>query len=252
MRLIASVLSAGAVMALAGSASAAVVYSTGFEGPAFSTGGIDGQNGWFVDSPNTSFFTVSNAQARSGTQAARLVASTTGANSGWAWWDPLNVDPLGSGSPVVQISWSQLITSPQGGTASSGGFGIDIFDDSVAFMGRVQTSGATGQLLVEAGTLGFFNTGVVLNDNTWYDLRIVMDFTTATYDVYVGNTLAASAFPFTPGTGVIGDVDLRKNQQAAAFDSAYFDNLRIETFVPAPSAALALGGLGLMGLRRRR
>lgn len=236
MRRITARTAAAAALAASSALAQTVVYSTSFEQPTFTPGNLApavglGQGNWAIDYADPAAVqVVSTGSANTGSQVVRINANPSSPAGGWAWYDPININPVASGTPIVTAQYSMYIGS---GATVSGGWGMDVFASDLNFMGRVQVAG-DNSVRVENGLAGFQNTGVNVARDSWVTYKLVFDFTTNLYDVFVNSVLAADNYGFTPQTGIIGDFDFRHNQQAAASDFALFDDYSI-TVAPAPS-----------------
>ena len=250
------------------SASAQILYSTGFENPPFANGSILlGQDGWSTAIPpflNPNAATITNSIAQSGLQAVRVrgvdlvdapEVSPYGAVGSYR--RPLGYD-ASAGPSSVRIQASVRLDGPTLGTG-------DFFAANIAarigdgFAGELSLS-ADGKVYGYVGTgddVPLFTTPITLN--AWHTLGILVDFAANTYTFSVDGT-PSSAFAFEPG--VVSDVLVRESlvvyarpdasgNVRSAF-TAYYDNVSA-TAVPEPASAslLTLGCVSLLGFRRR-
>jgi hypothetical protein len=222
---------AGVVFSVAAPTMGVVLYQTNFD--TFNLGAANGQQGWAVDSLTPNNYTIVNGGPSGSGRAFKAAASPTSNGGGWAYYDPFNFNPITSAQQILTIEWDQFV---DGTATKAGGYGVDIFDSNFTFVTRVQLAGSDNSVRAENALAGFVSTGVTVPDNTWANFRLVMDWTTNRYDLFVNNVIAANNFNFTPGTGIVEDVDFRQNQQNPANNFALFDNLRIsaEELIPDP------------------
>lgn len=252
------------------SASAQIIYSTGFENPPFANGSmLLGQDGWSTAIPpflNPNAAVITNSLAQSGAQSVRvrgvdLVAAPEVAPNAavGSYRKPLNYD-ASTGPSSVRIQASVRLDGPTGSTG-------DFFAANIAartgdgFAGELSLS-SDGQVYGYDGTPGltahlFTVPNVTLN--AWHTLGILVDFAANTYTFSIDAT-SSSAFPFDPA--YTSDVLLRESLVVYAQPDAggnlrsnyiaYFDNVSA-TATPEPGAVslLALGCVALLSVRRR-
>jgi hypothetical protein len=244
----------GAALAvgLAGAANATVLYSTGFEPPAFTQTAINGQNGWAVythSGTEASAPFVQNIIVASGTQAV-LAPGTVSAQTGPYY-------ALTIASPgVIDLSADIFNFTPAGGAA-----------DAIQFA-------ATGPLLTQyAGGIDITGTSIFaisggfpvigsFSDSTFHHVDLLLDYTTQTFDVKLDGATLASGLAFCGSNGACNGANV------ATFGDGLFDNfggtngygvidnfsIATVTGVPEPATwALLIAGVGLAGgaLRRR-
>lgn len=246
---------------------AGLVYETGFESTTFATGSnLLGQDGWSTAIPpflNPGAAIVTNALAFSGSQSLGILGSdliTAAEVSPYAsvgsYRKPLNYDATGQ---VVKFRTDILL---QGAVTSD-----DFFAGSLA----VRAGGATvAEIeLFSNGTVGIFgNTPPNLNPlelknanlGTWHNLGIDVDFTQRTSTFFLNGQAFSTSVAFSGssvgnmldrGALVVYALPDSGSSQRANY-SLNFDNFSV-TAVPEPSAAaIALIGLGLAAVRRRR
>jgi len=238
-----------AALAIASGASAAVVYSTSFEQPAFVAGALNGQSGWVADAGNV----LNNAaQAHTGSQFAAMTGAQIGASGKWAWENTSAIGPAQLAiNPIVRASvWVGM-----GGNAGTRTYtaGLDLYDSFIARIGLVYISsdGSVG-VIDGAGVVTTSAVGLV-NPNVYHKLAVEANFATQVVNFFVdGVNVVTGTFLSTDFI----DADIRGTRTTGTGGAAFvtaFDDYTIENeAIPAP-ASLALMGMGLIaGGRRRR
>jgi hypothetical protein len=249
------------------SASAQILYSTGFENPPFANGSqLVGQDGWVVGAPflSPAAAVITNSTVQSGAQALQV--------RGVDMVNAPEVDPLAAvGSYRKPINFDATVALPivrfqsnvrlDGPTLGSG----DFFSANIAArsgdggVGELSIS-SDGRVYGYAGAVGdpiIFNVPVSLN--AWHTLGIAVNFTTNSYAFSVDGV---SSTPFAFPAGFNSDTFLRasivtyaKPDAGATVRSSYvarYDNLSV-TAVPEPTTiGFALGVVSFIGAARRR
>ncbi len=251
------------------SASAQVLYSTGFENPPFANGSILlGQDGWSTAIPpflNPNAALITNSLAQSGAQSVRVrgvdLVSAPEVDPFAAvgsYRRPLNYD-ASTGPSSVQILAGVRLDGPTGSTGDfftaniaariGDGFAGELSLSSDGFIYGYDGTGSETRLFTEPVTL-----------NAWHTLGILVDFAANTYTFSIDGT-SSSAIPFDPA--FVSDVLVRESLVVYARPdgggnlrsnyTAYFDNVSATAVVPEPASAglLAAGFATVLGFRRR-
>jgi len=248
----------GAASLVVFSASAATLFdSGGFEAPAYTLGNLQGQNGFQFFGSATAMV-VQNSVVSSGSQAVQLSGGTT-------TWDWPSLEYTPGAAEIIRVSfdvrWGSFTAN------NNFGYFIDVYSTTaeggnrVARTGLVRTGTATapgnvqGLVTIGGATPGSYLVDGPLSNNTWYKFIMDMDFASDTFSVSINGTPVATALPFVTASTGIGDADLQISSVAGSTDSGFIDNYKVEALVvpePGVFAISALGGLALVGLRRRR
>ncbi len=252
-----------AVAFLAGTASADMIFQTGFEpGQGYAVGKLDGQQGWYADQ-DTGDCVVQNADKASGAQAAMMTADrefSTGKPFGpFNFWlgGRHELEDRTDELPIVTISMQVKITATN--LAKYGVFAAwedldgdpsnpDMSDDVLASAVLFEPDGDISVSLIE--TDWDWTPGV------WKPLVMELDFDTETLNVWYDDTLIATGgWPFfdsPPGLDVI-EFTTDDGPPGGGASSFFWDDLSIvATPEPATLALVGLGGAFALVSRRRR
>lgn len=259
-----SIVSVGGALALAASASAGILYQTGFNASeGYVEGALAGQQGWSVFQPSgSSVFAGVTFSAPAGSKGGAL-AFTSGTDAStsprYAWptgYGAAYEAAANAGEVVLTTSVDMYMASGSTSTARIGAVTFDATGAKILSGFYVQQN--TGLLYMlayynNAGTFGnfAFNTGVQLGNNAWTTV-------TSTWDRWTGRTTVSwggnSFYVDGAGIGSIADeTDIYATRNGSAVAATvYFDDMLISTEVPAPGALALLGLAGVAGSRRRR
>lgn len=269
--LVAAVVACG----LVSSANAAVLFNSGgFEG--YTLGALDGQNGWNVF-PDGTGGTGNTASAAGRFQVVSLGGTIGNAvrvaggsinsiTSAFAWPD-IGYTPAAGEQVVVEADIARSVGTTSGTT--SAGYYVDIFGLTGTRVARFGLGLSTNSLLPSIQVVSRFNTtsgqfdpaGGIFNvtvangltANAFYSFSAVLNFQTKSWDLNVNGAPFLTALPFVDlaSTG-LGDADLNVSSLAGRTDAGFYDNYKVYTVIPEPSALGLLAPAGLMMARRRR
>lgn len=255
---------AALLLAAATSASAGIIYDAqGFEGPLFTVGNIDGQDGWTVNPVGQTLHQVTGAVGATspiGSQMLRAQQGTT--NTRFSWVD------LAAGIAARPIGedwiWNRFdINIPTANTAPST-FGVLAFNASGGIVGGVQLRGSDGRLFVTldpdgAGPAAFgsYSLGtpaLAVTRGQWINLGVAVNLTTNAIAITSGSAIVFQGSAAAGSAATLADFDIFSSASATLTDSAYFDNYIVssESVVPAPGTFALVGLGGLLAARRRR
>jgi hypothetical protein len=244
-----------AIASLSISASAASIFSSGFEPPTYSIGNISGQDGWSIFNPPGSFDTVQNSVVKSGAQAAFVGTNQTGSGqSGMFHTDTL------TGGPLIDLNADLFIfsSSTESGWQFAGtGGGL------APFIGGFDLTPGGPSDTISAITAGFPTIGV-FTLNTWHNVDFLFNFTTQTYTISLDGSALASNLAFCTDNGPCTTGGTIAEGSFSSFfdvfasitsnDLGAIDNLSLSS-VPEP-ATFGLTGIvmlaGALALRRRK
>lgn len=264
MKSLVSIVSVGGAFALAASASAGILYQTGFnESEGYVAGSISGQQGWSVFQPSgSSVFADVTFSAPAGSKGGALAFSSgTDASTSprYAWptsYGAAFEAASNAGEVVLTASVDMYVASGSTSTARTGVVTFDATGTRILSGFYVQQNTGLVYLLAyynNAGTVNnfAFNTGVALGFNTWTTVTSTWDRWTGRLTVSWG---ASSFYVDGAGIGSIADeTDIYATRNGSTIASTtYFDDMLITTEVPAPGALALLGLAGIAGSRRRR
>lgn len=227
-----------------------LINGEGFESPEYSVGLLEGQfastfegvgSAAWVQSPLAGTSTAdvqSTVFAPGGGSQAVEVNRAAGSDDRWAV--PITGAPS-LDMPLVCIEWDMLVEESVGPQPFGPFFGIEAYDDDAASILRVGSLGvdaSTGDVLYtlrDDGVLpGFLlETGATVDFGVWNSFRMVLDYSTDTYFMFLNDESILSA-PFEQdGADQFTDADIAAI--AASFDPdsvaatgvAFFDNYRV-------------------------
>ncbi|MEZ6190430.1 MAG: PEP-CTERM sorting domain-containing protein [Phycisphaerales bacterium] len=256
-------LAAGVAFGLVGATPASADFVTDFEAPDYVSGGLVGQDGWAggtaptvgtaaeIAAELTAAGLTSTGAVHSGNQAV-LVSSTGGSSS--------TVRPIAgtAGASVASLEfWARPLTpgDPAGNIGANLGNMFTTMENSTGQRAAAARFGATvteGQITSTSidffsSGLGWVSTGIAWQADTWYNIKMVADYITKTYDGYVDGVLYADDVPFY--TSNSDELTQMRFFRGSGQAGQIVDDI---TAVPEPAslAVLATVGVGLLGRRR--
>lgn len=228
---------------------AAVIYQTGFEAPAFSTGQLSGQNGWVSNNSGTNLAVVQNSVAASGDQAGYTPRGEDLNNNLTAWYDVT----LERVYRPITVETSIRVDD----MASSSSY----FDAFYIYQDNFQQNRAAilyfrgdGNIIIPEAGVGDVDVGNWVDD-TWYDIRFELYFGAQHLNLWINNTQVLTNFVFLEsGANELGGVAY---QEYGGLTSGgfYYDDLDIQgTPLPEPQSAslFLLAGAALWSTVTRR
>lgn len=240
-----------AIALLAGSSlagAATVLYSTDFSAPTYADGALIGQDGWVLTNSTTNPLSVTNSAAD-----GAVVLTTTGQDVRRAFTE----SAVTSGSVFMKAEIT--VSSAQ----AAGDYFIHLGDNSTSnFFARtyIRSSG-TGFVMALGTSSGTATYGTIeLPFSTPITLLVRYDliagtandtgalFVNPTTEDGSGDTAYVAATTIGADATTISSVSLR---QGSATNAPGVTVDSISVFVPEPGVAM-LGGLGVLGLLRRR
>ncbi len=220
-----------ALLFIAPSATATIVYQTGFEAPVFSAGYLVPQDGWDTDGGGA------NAQVQTSIfdegQAAARIDSTGLVGSSW-WFRTVSYAVPVSTAPFIRVEWDMYMET----SAAMGSWGIDIYMEDQAPAYRKRASG----LVVDRfnrlrlwdadenfGQGGWIDSGVDVTRDAWHHYRIDLNYQTNRVDFYVDGAPISTDLGLTVATTTtLLDADLYNiSPSTGSNDRAYYDDFRI-------------------------
>ncbi len=237
----------------------------------YTTGNLQGQNGWGIDPSNTaaaanvvsviSSAGVPNANVNVN-NGGQVVQMTAQGGAGGTYADVyttqanLTSSQVANYNNVVNVGWDM---SRAGGASRSSGFGVEVWsanrDVVLASLFLGNTNDNTPALLTEdVNNAPNVYAGFGRNDSTWGSYHIQMDFNTKTFSVFVDGNVTNATFAMSAAAqaalasegNAIGAVAFSNTNDGT--DVAYFDNLQV---VPEP-AGVTMVGLGTLLLLAKR
>ncbi|MGL4512589.1 MAG: hypothetical protein ACRCT8_05815 [Lacipirellulaceae bacterium] len=201
-----------------------VVATGGFEAPAYTTGQLRGQQGWFVSDTGASTANVQTTIADGPGAAVRVDRAP---NSDYRWAVPATGFPTGR---YVSVRWSMRVEQTTLSMFSTGPFmGVEAYDavGALGLLGSLGVDAATGDVLYQLQDTGvLIETAADVVFGAWNNFELLFDFQTDTYRGFVNGTLVAQT----------GFVD-------RAFGLNEFSDADIATFAAgADPASMALTG----------
>jgi hypothetical protein len=247
---------------------ASAQYSTGFENPPFvpanpptNSGTINGQDSWTSTSPDNARILTATQIAdtlaaagltpgmtvHGGSQA--LLVSGTGGQSATI----RAVAGLSGENVVIVDVWARPLTA--GNTGAPIGNTFLTMEDSANVRAAAFRFGIpnAGPQSIDYGTnvMGIWQaTGQTWDTNTWYQMRMVADYSAKTYDFFInGAKVNDNPIPFYTATSANFDHIriFRGTNQAGMI----VDDLFVGVPEPTSAACLLVGGSGLLLWRRR-
>ncbi|MGH7242624.1 MAG: hypothetical protein ACREJD_04335 [Phycisphaerales bacterium] len=191
-----------ALASVASLAQAGVVYSTGFEAPAFSPGSMDGQGSPIYHTSNGSP-TIGNAAgvAHTGSQYARMTGTSIPSQGSWTWTDaPVSAAQLAAGGTEIRVSvWLYTRTTGTIGTRMYAA-GLDCYDIDVVRLSAMRVA-VDGSVTIYNGAIEnqlFVSAPGLVSPNQWHRLELIFNFDSHTARYRIDG--AEVAVP--PGFGV--------------------------------------------------
>jgi len=214
--------------------------SQGFEQPTFQPGDIQGQDPahgpWRKFAGPTGSAVVENTVVAHGTQAVR-VDRQSGLDVRFAPYHPVQ-----SVTNQVVVDWTMRV-EPAAGTQPYGPFfGVEMYNDQgngvVKLIGSGGVDAKTGEVLFQHAGSGFLDsTGVFVSLGAFHTFKLVANYPTQQYSVYVDNTLVRTEgfVDSAPGNPITGFSDADISALAASGDpaskaangTAYFDDYAV-------------------------
>ena len=218
-----------AILFVASTASAAVIYQSGFESPGYTPGVLAGQDGWLNITAPSGNIVVQSGISRSGTQAVDFSASGAQAFTRDSRLTGYDTSVPGNDNNVSTSTDFMLGTT---GTPSAWRLtGYYSSNNFIGYLG-VTASGAV--------TLGNMVLGTTLTRGVWYNLQVDYNFTTLQYTGYLnGVSVGSRAFSSAGATAQFGSVYFEN--AAPGTDHAYFDNVSVSSFSSTPVVPLVYG-----------
>jgi len=243
---------------------AAVIYSSGgFEQgaglpPRFVPGVLTGQDfaTWVEQGPAVGGGTavVQTAVVSSGSQAVR-VDRTNADKRYWANFADVTSTSIPPLERFLSIDWDMNVSrSSVPGVPFGPFFGIEAYDPNSRVISAAGVDATTGDVLYEAPGTGILTeTGVKVPFGSFQKFRLVLDYNTRSFEVFVNDALAVKAPGFV-NSSVSGFSDADIAALAAQAEpptqtgTAYFDNYVVSTSaVPEPGSvglvAVAVAGM---------
>ncbi len=233
-------------------ANAGILYSTGFESPAFTAAPTSGQDGWNVY--GSGLTAISDTFAKSGTQSVFVDGGTVDQSG------PYHGD--NSVGPFVRLSADLAVfTSTTQSEWQFAGLGPGL----AGFLGGIDIFPDNSIVAITAGfpTIGVFSRATGFDATAWHHVELLFNIPAQIYDITIDGVTLATGVAFCGDNdvcagapvGTYGSVFFDSfGADGLANDSGYMDNLVVaESNAPEPSSVLLIaGGLGAMLLRLRR
>ncbi|MCX7427810.1 MAG: dockerin type I domain-containing protein [Planctomycetia bacterium] len=199
---------------LAASAGAAPIYTCGFEpSEGFAPGNLNGQGGWF--GPVASPTVVEAGQAYDGVQAVQATANGS-YREGYVSWK-MGTPAVATSEPEVIVSQRIMITH-----VNEADWLLVLWDEtknSVLVWFTYE-----GNILVGAGESGR-DTGANWEAGLWYNVKFALDYSSATFDVYVDENLIAENEAMTAASS-LAQLDVFCDEYISSEPaSLYYDSL---------------------------
>ena len=231
---------------------ASVLYQTGFEPPTYTPGLLAGQDEWFVGlSPDAA--TVSTELPSIGTQSMKIQGSEIEEFFGFhqaSYARPVNYDPLGSGTSLVDLSADINLS---GAVPPTCGLGIGLS----AILDDVFITNVVVGVREDAGSIvsyisnydGVFTNGPEYELGEWANVSAWFNFETRTVLGFFNDQLIGE-IPFT--NGVSNDIHFVNpflgSSEPVPDVVGYVDNLLVEAkSTPEASSCLPLLALSMLG-----
>ena len=70
-----------------------------------------GQGDWRIEYDDPNRIQIISGAARTGSQSLRFTADAVEPSAGWAWYDPIQINPIAAGAPLVTVNFSMFLGS---------------------------------------------------------------------------------------------------------------------------------------------